>query len=85
MDDYCDSNSIEKISDNGEEKDECGLCSPFISCGTCAGFIAEIAEPLTAVLIQPEALSNLFGLSFKSAETEYAERLWQPPKRVIIS
>lgn len=83
----CESTSVEIISenDNNEHSDECGICSPFISCGTCTGFIAHISESLIPLVFQPIAISNLFDLSFKSAEAEYAMRVWQPPQLVIIS
>lgn len=87
MDDDCDSSLVEQKleNENDKENDECGLCSPFISCGSCIGFISISEKSLVPFNFQPLALSNLFGLSFKGLETEYSERVWQPPKQVIIS
>mgnify|MGYP003116939829 FL=1 len=87
IDDDCEPISVEKIAEheNDQENEECGLCSPFINCGTCTGFIPGGEEVVTVSEPQPIVFSNLFGLSFKSVEAEYAERVWQPPKQVIIS
>jgi len=85
--DDCDSNFLEQIAENKDdiEGNECGLCSPFIGCGTCIGFISSSEETSTVFNFHYINSSNLFGLLFKSVEAEYAERLWQPPKQVIIS
>ena len=48
-------------------------------------FTNNISDLLTNNIFFEIAFSNLFGLSFKSVEAEYAERVWQPPKQVIIS
>ncbi|MBZ9728781.1 hypothetical protein LB467_03705 [Salegentibacter sp. JZCK2] len=85
--DGCDSDSIDKIAENEnrQQEEECGLCSPFINCGTCTGFVPSIDEAVADYKFQPLALSNLFGLAFKSVEAEYADRVWQPPQQVIVS
>ncbi len=86
IDDDCDADSVENIVENEENQqdDDCGLCSPFISCGSCTGFIPGTDEAVTIFDPQLIAFSSLFGLAFKSVEAEYADRLWQPPQ-VIIS
>lgn len=83
--DECDSHSIAEIAENEQEQEECGLCSPFITCGSCIGFIPNTAEFVTTLNPQLLPFSNLFGLSFKSVEAEYADRVWQPPQQVIFS
>ncbi|MBZ9632465.1 hypothetical protein LB465_16915 [Salegentibacter sp. LM13S] len=85
--DDCDSDTEVKITENDEDQkyDDCGLCSPFISCGSCIGFIPNTDEVVTVLNPQPIPISNLFGLAFKSVEAEYADRFWQPPQQVIIS
>ena len=84
--DDCESASEIKISENQDQQnDDCALCSPFISCGSCTGFIPNTDEIVTVPDLHPIPFSNLFGLTFKSVEADYAERVWQPPKQVIIS
>ncbi|PKD20354.1 hypothetical protein APR41_13830 [Salegentibacter salinarum] len=87
MVDDCDSDSEVKIAENEDEQqdDDCGLCSPFISCGSCIGFIPHTNEVATIPDLPLIPFSNLFGITFKSVEAEYADRVWQPPKQVIIS
>lgn len=82
--DDCESSKIEKTAEK-QEDEKCGLCSPFISCGTCTGFIPSIDESLSEEIFQSVAFSKVFGLSFKCVEAEVFNRVWQPPKRVIIS
>ncbi|PRX48832.1 DUF6660 family protein [Salegentibacter salegens] len=87
IEDNCESASELKISENEENQKEndCGLCSPFISCGSCIGFIPNTDEVVTVLDPQPVPFTNLFGLTFKSVEAEYSDRVWQPPQEVIIS
>ena len=85
--DDCDSVAVEKTveKESDKETEDRGLCSPFINCGSCFGFISNSEKPLTIFKLQSLELSNIFGLRFKSVEAEYSNRLWQPPKQVIIS
>lgn len=87
IDDDCNDDSVESIAKNEEDQqdDDCGLCSPFISCGSCTGFIPGSEDTLTIFDTQLIPTSNLFGITFKSVEAEFADRLWQPPQQVIIS
>jgi len=87
IDDDCDSVSVEKIAEkqNEKETEDRGLCSPFIGCGSCIGFISNNEKPLTTFQVLSIVSPKIFGLQFKSVETEYIDKLWQPPKQVIIS
>ncbi len=87
IDNDCDADSVENIAENEENQqdDDCGLCSPFISCGSCTGFIPGTDATVTTFNIQITPFSNLFGITFKSVEAEFSDRPWQPPQLVIIS
>lgn len=87
IDDDCDSGLVGQTHENENDQhgNESGLCSPFISCGSCFGFVSATDVHIPSFNFQYISISHLFGLAFKSVETEYAERLWQPPQQVIIS
>ena len=87
IDDDCDSISEEQIADDKDDREteERGMCSPFIGCGSCIGFISSSVKPLNTSQLLSIVSPNNFGLQFKSVEAEYIDKLWQPPKQVIIS
>lgn len=84
-DDSCDSDSIAASSDGVPTQNDCGLCTPFIACGACTGFVPGPAQSLISNVFYSINLTEVFGFNFNSVETDYSERLWQPPKQVIIS
>ncbi|MFV8839708.1 hypothetical protein [Salinimicrobium soli] len=71
--DYCsDEEPVEKHS--GSE----GVCSPFLSCGNCTGFVLQEEFVELPVDIQPSVSKPEFpGKYFRS---EFSENIWQPPK-----
>ncbi|MGY5851167.1 hypothetical protein [Salegentibacter sp. F14] len=64
---------------------DCGLCTPFMNCGACVGFVSQLDKEYISDIIYSQDLKEVFGFDFNSVETDYSERLWQPPKQVIIS
>lgn len=83
--DECESTFIEVTKENKTESNECGSCSPFISCGVCAGFVPNHQKKPISYIVLPVKIENSFGFNFNCAETGYSEQLWQPPKKLIIS
>ncbi len=83
--DECENDSVEVKNQNKQESNECESCSPFISCGVCVGFVQNHLKQSVPNILLPVKLENSFAFYFNYLGTEYAEQLWQPPKKVIIS
>lgn len=74
--DHCCTDEKKENSEN--KNSNCDFCSPFFSCGSCAGF----TDNAQVINIQ------VFSVSFKenyqdyqeSFLTDYISNMWQPPK-----
>lgn len=53
-------------------------CSPFMSCGSCAGFVLEDGEPELSAP-QPDSREQT-ALSNSWVSSEHLDLIWQPPK-----
>ena len=81
VDDYCnDEIKTEQSSTEHQDQNDdnsCNNCSPFITCGTCAGFTFTIADynfqPINCV----QSKSILYHQGF---DKNYFAEIWQPPK-----
>lgn len=75
--DACEEDTVEHAGENSGSKD---ACSPFLSCGSCAGFILQQELP---------ELSS-FNFPFRSKDEQedskfhsaYTTIIWAPPKQV---
>jgi hypothetical protein len=57
-------------------------CSPFLSCGNCAGFVLQEDVPQIKLYAQTSLSEIEFpGPSFYS---EFSESIWQPPREIMI-
>lgn len=70
--------SEDEVAAQTHEKSTDESCSPFLSCGGCAGFVFH--EDL------PETSSFTFSFHFENQSredflrSEYSTNIWQPPK-----
>jgi hypothetical protein len=65
--------------DSQPESDDCKPCSPFLTCGSCTGFIKPIPTPtfqVEAIGYQTE-LVDAYHFSFYPLVPSF---FWQPPK-----
>ncbi len=85
--DNCENDSIATTAKSEQEQqEESGVCSPFIACGSCNGFVPGPQVFHALYLLPVKKTPKLsFGTYFNSVETDYTDRQWQPPKQVIIS
>ncbi len=68
----------ETTNENNNEEDGCNSCSPFFSCGSCAGFTAQIDFiKLNHFSFTNSIAYNNFNLQIHS---DFFETKWQPPK-----
>ena len=55
-------------------------CSPFLSCGSCTGFVLQQDLPETSCFTSP--LGLLDEQEEVSFQSDYSIKIWQPPKKV---
>lgn len=55
-------------------------CSPFLSCGSCAGFVLQ--EDFTEFSYFNSPFNSLDDQEEGSFQSDYSIRIWQPPKEV---
>ncbi len=69
--------SVEQEQNGGESHPE-EACSPFLSCGACAGFVPFEPEE------KPAAVSRVTGKELPSATegscSKYIRDIWEPPQ-----
>jgi hypothetical protein len=65
--------------DSHQEGDDCKACSPFLTCGSCSGFIKPLPTPtLQAEVIDYQTeLIDVYHFSFYPL---VSSSFWQPPK-----
>lgn len=69
-----DQTSIEETSESED------FCSPFLSCGSCAGFVIQQFSPdLPEIPVFFKPLNEQLEVSFQS---DFSIEIWQPPKQV---
>lgn len=81
-DDACSSKSLnvkEPASKTSLPEKECAGCSPFFSCGSCAGFVIgkPVMNPVLFVVLIPV---KHYGAYKQPYIKEIALTIWQPPK-----
>ncbi len=56
-------------------------CSPFLSCGSCVGFVLQEDLPEISLYIQP----SFSEIEFPEQDffSEFSETIWQPPKPIM--
>ena len=63
-----------------DEHEDSNLCSPFMNCGSCPGFVISFSTSPA----EPEIFSKHPGKHIKTytsfSEREFIDRLWQPPR-----
>ncbi|RFZ85427.1 hypothetical protein DYU05_07470 [Mucilaginibacter terrenus] len=57
----------------------CQGCSPFFSCGSCAGFVVNNAVFYTATIAREEPVEHSSAYR-QPILKEVAQSIWQPPK-----
>ncbi len=77
-DDYCnDESKMEQSCTEHQDRNDCNGCSPFITCGTCIGFIFSKTDynfqPITRLQSKFIPCQQVF-------EENYFIEIWQPPK-----
>ncbi|RYU91433.1 hypothetical protein EWM62_05690 [Mucilaginibacter terrigena] len=75
-----DCDAIVKTEQGGNNKaKDCAGCSPFFSCGTCAGFT--VTQTITAnLLISPAKTRPTFTPYHQPDVKEITLSIWQPPQ-----
>lgn len=82
-DDNCNDEIITENVNNHSQEDsrdegECNVCSPFLTCGTCIGFVF---TNLQLDIYEFFALENQFVAIYKSQfSDDFFGKIWQPPK-----
>jgi hypothetical protein len=70
----------DQSGDSHPENDDCKACSPFLTCGSCSGFI----KPLPVPTFQGEGLGfqrDLVDAYHFALYPIGASSFWQPPKK----
>ena len=79
QEDYCGDDPEMKIADqhaDEQEDDSSDSCSPFLSCGSSTGFVAEDINTYAAYwTIEPATIP--YNITFTRG---YMPKIWQPPK-----
>jgi len=65
-----------------EDSDHKEGCSPFFSCGTCAGFIVPSVMQTAIHLVLPPVEPMMH--SFDVLATGFPDRIWQPPNLPVV-
>ncbi|QHS56645.1 hypothetical protein GWR56_14245 [Mucilaginibacter sp. 14171R-50] len=75
-----DCDAIAKTEQAAKSKAKsCAGCSPFFSCGTCAGFT--VTKPVSATLLFFAARAAQVYTPYQQPEVkEISSSIWQPPK-----
>ncbi len=64
--------------ENPSEEGDCNACSPFLTCGTCIGFVF---TNLQIDIYEIPILENQFVAIYKPQFSDnFFEKIWQPPK-----
>jgi hypothetical protein len=72
----CTPNSQEQSNDSDE--DGCNdVCNPFLSCGSCIGFIAPSPTIHKQLLVFIKQSNNI---SQESPSVQFTHAIWHPPK-----
>ncbi|WP_372918908.1 hypothetical protein [Salegentibacter sp.] len=63
-----------------EEHEDSDLCSPFMSCGSCPGFVISFsASPEESEIFSIDPRKHIKSYTSFS-DREFIDRLWQPPR-----
>lgn len=80
-DDNCNDDIITENSDNHSQdhkEGDCNACSPFLTCGTCIGFVFTILE---IDIYEISFIEDKFVTIYKSQfSNDFFNKIWQPPK-----
>lgn len=67
---------------NDKQEDGCNACSPFLTCGTCSGFVfsklvfyfnkAQFSKSKFIAIYEPQFADDFFA------------KIWQPPKNKLM-
>jgi hypothetical protein len=68
-----DSNENPVEEHSGEES-----CSPFLSCGSCTGFVLQEELPVVNFYSQPSVSEIVFPEN--PFHSDFSEAIWQPPR-----
>lgn len=82
MEDYCSEQiTLRERTDHTEHQEEDGHsdnCSPFVTCGSCSGFVLFSSEisfvEILAIEEKPKPHYKYLTVDY------YCARIWQPPK-----
>ena len=81
LEDNCNDEVETEYSDNVQhdnEEGDCNSCSPFLTCGTCSGFISTSLE---IVLVEIVSIEDKLAVDYNPIFSEdFNEKIWQPPK-----
>ncbi|MFD2517898.1 hypothetical protein [Salinimicrobium flavum] len=56
-------------------------CSPFLSCGSCVGFVLQEELPEISLYLQPSVTE--IKMPENRFFSEFSETIWQPPKPIM--
>lgn len=60
------------------QEDNCNACSPFLTCGTCSGFVfSKLEFYFKKIHFTKSKLIAVYDLLF---EDDFIAKFWQPPK-----
>ena len=63
---------------NDQQEDGCNACSPFLTCGTCSGFIfSNLGVDLKEIFIYNDKFVTFYKFQFAD---DFFANIWQPPK-----
>ncbi|MFH4966428.1 DUF6660 family protein [Gaetbulibacter sp. M235] len=87
-DDNCNDEIQTEQADNhsGKEKDhhdgDCSICSPFLTCGTCSGFVYSKVHFYFKNV--PFSKSKFMAVYVSRFADDFFAKIWQPPKKKLM-
>ncbi|RYE12110.1 MAG: hypothetical protein EOP51_32150 [Sphingobacteriales bacterium] len=69
----------EHLNKKGAGKDECRTCSPFYSCGNCAGFTS-LTQIIQIVAIPAVSQIAAYTVYQQPSLKDVSRAIWQPPQ-----
>ncbi|WP_420838773.1 DUF6660 family protein [Aestuariivivens sediminis] len=66
--------------EKGHDDSDCSMCSPFLTCGTCSGFVYSKLHFYLKNL--PFHKSKFIAFYVPQITDDFFAKIWQPPKKI---